>query len=102
MRKSIVALLFALAIAAAPAAHADADADYLAVLARHGVTGDPQALIGAAHDTCDAMSQGYAASGFSIWKATAAYMAQGLSKQQADSAEFVAIDLYCPNYGHWR
>jgi hypothetical protein len=101
VRKSIVALLFALAIAAAPAAHADADADYLATLARHGVTGDPGALVGAAHDTCDAMAQGYIGSGFAIWKATADYMGQGLSKQQADQAEFVAIDVYCPNYGHW-
>lgn len=58
-----VALLFALAIAAAPAAHADSDADYLATLARHGVTGDRGALIGAAHDTCDAMGQGYVGSG---------------------------------------
>ena len=47
------------------------------------------------------MAQGYVGSGFAIWKATADYMAQGLSKQQADQAEFVAIDVYCPNHGHW-
>lgn len=97
----IVGLLLALSIVAAPMAHADADGDYLARLARHGVKGDPGALIGAAHDTCDAMAQGYVGSGFAIWTATAAYMGQGLSKQQADQAEFVAIDVYCPNYGRW-
>lgn len=102
VKRPWLAAVVVVAAFAAPTAHADTvDDHYLTTLAQHGVTADAGALIAAAHDTCDAMAQGYVGSGFAIWKATSDYMGQGLSKQQADQAEFVAIDNYCPNYGHW-
>jgi|SRR5271155_5859686 len=73
-------------IATAPAAHADADADYLATLARHGVTGDPGALIGAGHDVCWAFDQNWLA-GIALWKAQAEYAGQGVTGTGYDQAQ---------------
>jgi hypothetical protein len=84
-------------------AHASTPDDtYLAALSRHGITGDPQALIDAGHDTCDAMAQGYVASGFAIWKPNGEFLAAGLSYTQTMQAEHDAVNALCSDRAWWR
>jgi Protein of unknown function (DUF732) len=102
MKGIIAALGLSLAVAFAAPVHAAPEDTFMSTLARHGIGGDPQALIGAGHDTCDAMAQGYVASGFLIWKPNGEFLGQGLSYTQTMQAEHDAVNAFCPDKAWWR
>ena len=100
-------LAIALALAAwlllAPPAHASTPEDtYLAALARHGIGGDPQALIGAGHDVCDALNVPAIAMGMALLKPDAEMYGQGLSGTQVGQAQHDAVNAFCPDKATWR
>lgn len=101
MFKAIVVAAFAVLMSGGMA-HADAlDDQYLKLLASHGIEGDPEQLISAGHDSCDALDQGrigfgMSPYGFAVMKITGQLMAQGLASQQVSQLMHDANTVYCP------
>ncbi|MGH7734435.1 MAG: DUF732 domain-containing protein [Gemmatimonadales bacterium] len=105
MRKTVAILAVCAVIGAAPAtAWADtADDQYLGLLAKHGINGDPGALITAAHDVCDALNQpNPVASNLAMFKPGFEFASQGLWGPQLGQAQYDAINTYCPDKASWR
>src|SRR5271168_3959518 len=100
----IVELILAawLLISSAPAHASTPDDTYLAALARHGISGDPAALIGAGHDACWALGQPWAAVGMALLRSEAEYAAQGLSGAQEKQARHDAVNALCPENSTWK
>lgn len=103
-RLLILAAAGALVAAAGTAtARADtADDHYLSTLATHGITGDPQALIGAGRDVCWALAQNWVVIGEALWKPQAEYAGLGIVGPQYGQARHDAVNSYCPDLSSWR
>ncbi len=112
IKATVWASMATLSITLAPVAHGDrADDQFLGMLSSQGITGDPSALIGAAHETCDARAAQAQMPAFYIGLAPPAYSlmfmkigaklsGQGLTMGQASTLEGDAIKVYCPQYSH--
>jgi hypothetical protein len=87
---------------AAPATASTPEDNYLALLSKHGIGGDPQALIGAGHDVCDALGAPNIAIGVALWKPDAELYGQGLSGPQVAQAQRDAVNSFCPDKAWWR
>jgi hypothetical protein len=103
MKLTLITAAIATLIAFAAPAHASTPEDnYLAALARHGIGGDPQALIGAGHDVCDALNVAPIAMGVVMLKPDAEMYAQGLSGPQVAQSQRDAVNTFCPDKAWWR
>jgi len=101
-RIALASLAIASLAFAAPATASTPEDTYLAALSRHGITGDPPALIDAGHDACWALGQPWAAVGMALLKSEAEYAAQGLSGAQEKQARHDAVNALCPDKATWR
>lgn len=100
-RLAIAAAIAAIAFAS-PAHASTPDDTYLAALSRHGITGDPAALIGAGHDVCWALDQNWLVVGEALWKPQAEYGALGIVGHQYVQARHDAVNALCPDNATWR
>ncbi|WP_343573427.1 DUF732 domain-containing protein [Mycobacterium sp.] len=100
---SVAAVVLSATLVFAAAAHASTDDDnYLGALSRHGITGDPAALITAGHDVCWALDQNWVVVGEALWKPQSEYAAQGVTGTQYAQARHDAVNAYCPDHATWR
>lgn len=101
--KIVVAACVGVAATLTAQAHASTPEDnYLAALGRHGITGDPQALIDAGHDVCWALDQNWVVVGEALWKPQSEYAAQGVTGTQYAQARHDAVNAFCPDHATWR
>lgn len=99
----VFAALAASTLLGAPNASADTpEEQYLALLAKHGITGDPAQLIAAGHDTCWAAGQGWPAIGLAVMKPNAEFSAAGLAWRQVGQARHDAVNTLCPDLSTWK
>lgn len=87
----------ALAVFASVTAHADElDDQFLAGLAKQGITGQPDQLITLAHQSCDTVGS---MSGIGPYFRLMSSI--GLSPPQAASFQSLAVNTYCPDKSSW-
>lgn len=97
-----IALAFVALLLPCAVAHADQlDDQFLALVASHGVQGDPGVLIANAHASCDALDQGRVGLGISpyqmaLLKIDFDLKGQGLSDQQVAQVAQDGRQIYCP------
>jgi Protein of unknown function (DUF732) len=101
-RIALASLAIASLAFAAPATASTPEDTYLAALARHGITGDPQALIDAGHDVCWALNQNWVVIGEALWKAQSEYAGQGIVGPAYGQARHDAVNALCPDKSSWR
>jgi len=101
-RIALASLAIASLAFAAPAPASTPEDTYLAALSRHGITGDPQALIAAGHDVCWAMDQNWVVVGEAMWKPQAEFGALGIVGSQYGQARHDAVNALCPDKSSWR
>ena len=100
----IAAALLPVAVWSAGAAHADAtDEQYLQLLASHGVTGQPDQLIAAGRQACDALGQGKVGLGISPYQIAMINLgntltAQGFTDLAKRQIVVDASRTYCPQF----
>ena len=102
MRIALASLAIASLAFAAPATASTPEDTYLAALARHGITGDPQALIDDGHDVCWALNQNWVVVGEAMWKPQAEFGALGIVGAQYGQARHDAVNALCPDKATWR
>lgn len=104
VRRILIATAIAFGVLSLPnTAHASTPEDtYLAALSRHGITGDPAALIDAGHDVCWALGQNWVVIGEALWKAQAEYAGQRIVGPAYGQAKHDAVNALCPDKSSWR
>ena len=86
-----------------PVARADGQDDrFLAKLSAHGISGAPDPLIEAGHETCDALDQGRVGIGMSPYTAAMVHIEGELAGQGVPSAQMSQFvndsrSIYCPD-----
>ena len=97
---SAIAVAIGLAISTAPAGHADEHDDaFLSALKSHDIVplGDPAALVGWAHWTCDQLAQGAKREHINIWLRQFNFSPGGDGSLEAMFIREAAL-YYCPEH----
>ena len=102
-RPSVIVTMAVFLILPTPVARADDQDDrFLAKLSAHGISGAPDQLIAAGHETCDALDQGRVGVGMSPYTAAMLHVegqlaGQGVSSSQMSQFVTDSRSIYCPD-----